>query len=325
MSKLSICTRPILDDTTKDDDFNDITPMTSTTNSKLKSLLNHPSHSTCHSTSSSMKSLLNHHPSPHSMKSSFSDSFAYLLQFDHSQNLIRQDRVYRSQYGTTVKVSELFKNFPVRFKELERNIKREFSKCMNMIQSYALASEGITFHCVNMTAVATTNTTNNTTNSITTTTTNTTNFTTTTTNTTNKNNTLSSEIGSFMYSQSTPSTTREPSTTPSFNLSQQPQQPPQQQHYSQQPQQESILHSISITSSQKLLITHGKSMKDNIVNIFSLKEFRKLVEFHVEQVEPHAIQVNGYISRQDASCGRSSSDRQFLYINKRRYTFEIVA
>ena len=42
------------------------------------------------------------------------------------------------QHGTTVAVSTLFKPLPVRRKELERNIKREFNKALNMLYAYAL-------------------------------------------------------------------------------------------------------------------------------------------------------------------------------------------
>ena len=44
----------------------------------------------------------------------------------------------RSQRGTTVAVSGLFKPLPVRRKELERNVKREFGKALTLLHAYAL-------------------------------------------------------------------------------------------------------------------------------------------------------------------------------------------
>lgn len=51
--------------------------------------------------------------------------------------------VVAAQKGTTVTVSDLFYNLPVRRKELERNIKREYGKVLSLLQAYACISVGV--------------------------------------------------------------------------------------------------------------------------------------------------------------------------------------
>ena len=155
------------------------------------------------------------------------DSMATLLFFDKGNALTSQETVPRSKTGTSIKVSDLFKTYPVRYKEFEKNIKREYAKCVSIIQGYALSSEGVTFIC---------------------------------------NNKMSNK-----------------------------------------------------ENNQKVLVTHGKSLKDNIVTIFSLKEFNKLTEMNFQQDTPHYIRINGYISKPEKGCGRSSNERQFIFVNKRRF------
>lgn len=69
------------------------------------------------------------------------------MVFDTQAKIKSQQQVPRKQ-GTTVCVNNLFHPFPVRQQELKRNAKREFAKCIHMIQSYALISDGIRFLCV---------------------------------------------------------------------------------------------------------------------------------------------------------------------------------
>lgn len=45
--------------------------------------------------------------------------------------------------GTTVSVEELFYNLPVRKRELEKNIKREYKKVLDVLQAYACISTGV--------------------------------------------------------------------------------------------------------------------------------------------------------------------------------------
>lgn len=47
------------------------------------------------------------------------------------------------QRGTSVKVEGLFGPLPVRRKELEKNLRREFGKAVELVQAYALVSTGV--------------------------------------------------------------------------------------------------------------------------------------------------------------------------------------
>jgi len=48
--------------------------------------------------------------------------------------------VVACQKGTTVAVENLFMNLPVRRRELEKNIKREYGKVLGVLQAYACIS-----------------------------------------------------------------------------------------------------------------------------------------------------------------------------------------
>ncbi|KAF9959538.1 hypothetical protein BGZ65_000298 [Modicella reniformis] len=50
--------------------------------------------------------------------------------------------------GTIVKISNLFEGMPVRRSELVKNIKREYSKCLGLIQAYGLISTNVRISCV---------------------------------------------------------------------------------------------------------------------------------------------------------------------------------
>lgn len=58
------------------------------------------------------------------------------LDFDVSGKLATS-QVVASQQGTTVVVEGLFSNLPVRRRELEKNIKREYGKVLGILQAYA--------------------------------------------------------------------------------------------------------------------------------------------------------------------------------------------
>lgn len=66
------------------------------------------------------------------------------LEFHHSGRL-RGTQVVAAQKGTTVVVQNLFKSLPVRRKELEKNIKREYGKVLGILQAYACISTGVRF------------------------------------------------------------------------------------------------------------------------------------------------------------------------------------
>ena len=61
------------------------------------------------------------------------------LDFELSGKL-KSTQVVASQKGTTVAVEDLFINLPVRRRELEKNIKREYGKVLNVLQAYACIS-----------------------------------------------------------------------------------------------------------------------------------------------------------------------------------------
>lgn len=57
-----------------------------------------------------------------------------------------------SQKGTTVAVESLFYNLPVRRRELEKNIKREYGKVLGLLHAYACISTGVRFAVGNQAA-----------------------------------------------------------------------------------------------------------------------------------------------------------------------------
>ncbi|KAJ4364524.1 ATP-binding mismatch repair protein [Neocucurbitaria cava] len=70
------------------------------------------------------------------------------LEFEQSGKL-KGTSVVAAKQGTTVAVETLFYNLPVRRKELEKNIKREYSKVLQLLNAYACISVGIKFSVSN--------------------------------------------------------------------------------------------------------------------------------------------------------------------------------
>ncbi|XP_051877095.1 mismatch repair endonuclease PMS2 isoform X2 [Pristis pectinata] len=70
------------------------------------------------------------------------------LQFDNNGH-ISQKIPYPRQQGTTVNVQQLFNTLPVRHKEFLRNIKKEYSKMVQVLQAYCIISTGIRITCTN--------------------------------------------------------------------------------------------------------------------------------------------------------------------------------
>ncbi|KAH8681413.1 hypothetical protein BX600DRAFT_429356 [Xylariales sp. PMI_506] len=66
------------------------------------------------------------------------------LEFETSGKL-RSTSVVAAQKGTTVTVDGLFYNLPVRRRELERNIKREWNKVITILNQYACILTGVKF------------------------------------------------------------------------------------------------------------------------------------------------------------------------------------
>lgn len=66
------------------------------------------------------------------------------LEFETSGKL-KSTSIVSGQKGTTVVVENLFRNLPVRRRELERNIKREWNKVIALLNQYACIQTGVKF------------------------------------------------------------------------------------------------------------------------------------------------------------------------------------
>ncbi|KAL4820252.1 hypothetical protein BDW67DRAFT_193010 [Aspergillus spinulosporus] len=66
------------------------------------------------------------------------------LEFEQSGKL-KKTEIVAGQKGTVASVESLFKNLPVRRRELEKNIKREYGKVLNLLHAYACISTGVRF------------------------------------------------------------------------------------------------------------------------------------------------------------------------------------
>lgn len=72
------------------------------------------------------------------------------LSFDASGKLVAKVPSARS-VGTTIAVQDIFKRLPVRYKEFQRNIKREYAHLVTVVQAYGLISTGVRIICTNQT------------------------------------------------------------------------------------------------------------------------------------------------------------------------------
>ncbi|KFV61600.1 Mismatch repair endonuclease PMS2, partial [Dryobates pubescens] len=70
------------------------------------------------------------------------------LVFDHNGKITQQTPVPRPQ-GTTVNIQQLFYTLPVRHKEFQRNIKKEYAKMVQVLQAYCIVSKGVRINCTN--------------------------------------------------------------------------------------------------------------------------------------------------------------------------------
>lgn len=73
------------------------------------------------------------------------------LDFEVSGKL-KSTQVVASQKGTTVAVEDIFRNLPVRRRELEKNIRREYAKALGILQAYACISTQARLSVSNMMA-----------------------------------------------------------------------------------------------------------------------------------------------------------------------------
>ena len=70
------------------------------------------------------------------------------LAYDEHGELSSEMMTARS-VGTTVSVRDLFHSLPVRRKEFEKNLKRDYGRLVCLLQSYALICTGVRFVCTN--------------------------------------------------------------------------------------------------------------------------------------------------------------------------------
>ncbi|NXK34937.1 PMS2 endonuclease, partial [Piprites chloris] len=70
------------------------------------------------------------------------------LVFDHNGKITQRAPLPRQQ-GTTVSVQQLFYTLPVRHKEFQRNIKKEYAKMVQLLQAYCIVSKGVRINCTN--------------------------------------------------------------------------------------------------------------------------------------------------------------------------------
>lgn len=73
------------------------------------------------------------------------------LVFDARGQLLSQAAAPRAT-GTTIAVRDLFKHLPVRHREFQRSLKREYGKLVSLLQAYALIATGVRLVCTNHTA-----------------------------------------------------------------------------------------------------------------------------------------------------------------------------
>ncbi|NXA07107.1 PMS2 endonuclease, partial [Sapayoa aenigma] len=70
------------------------------------------------------------------------------LVFDHNGKITQKTPLPRQQ-GTTVSVQQLFYTLPVRHKEFQRNIKKEYAKMVQLLQGYCIVARGVRINCTN--------------------------------------------------------------------------------------------------------------------------------------------------------------------------------
>ncbi|RUS82088.1 hypothetical protein EGW08_010165, partial [Elysia chlorotica] len=78
-------------------------------------------------------------------------SVATRLEFDQDGKITSKKSAPR-QIGTTVQVQNIFHTLPVRHKEFQKNIKREFAKLIQVLNAYCIVNTGVRISCSNVTA-----------------------------------------------------------------------------------------------------------------------------------------------------------------------------
>ena len=72
------------------------------------------------------------------------------LSYDSMGNLVEQKQIIGGLQGTSIVVSDIFHNLPVRRKHLEKNIKKEYAKAVNGLLCYLLINPAIRFTIYNL-------------------------------------------------------------------------------------------------------------------------------------------------------------------------------
>ncbi|KAF1567795.1 Mismatch repair endonuclease PMS2, partial [Eudyptes schlegeli] len=161
------------------------------------------------------------------------------LVFDHNGK-ITQKIPFPRQQGTTVNIQQLFYTLPVRHKEFQRNIKKEYAKMVQILQAYCIVSKGVRINCTNQ---------------------------------------VGQGKKSFVVS-----TTGSPSLKENIGA------------VFGQKQLQSLMPFVQLPPNEVVCEEYGLNATDMPQNLYS---------------------VTGFISRCDHGVGRSTTDRQFFFINQR--------
>ncbi|NWR73451.1 PMS2 endonuclease, partial [Centropus unirufus] len=161
------------------------------------------------------------------------------LVFDHNGK-ITQRTPFPRQQGTTVSIQQLFYTLPVRHKEFQRNIKKEYAKMVQLLQAYCIVSQGVRINCTN-------------------------------------------QVGQGKKS-SVVSTTGSPSVKENIGA------------VFGQKQLQSLISFVQLPPNEAVCEEYGLNTTDMPQNLYS---------------------ITGFISRCDHGVGRSTTDRQFFFINHR--------
>ncbi|XP_030610328.1 mismatch repair endonuclease PMS2 [Archocentrus centrarchus] len=161
------------------------------------------------------------------------------LVFDHKGHLV-QKTPHPRQQGTTVSLQQLFCTLPVRHKEFQRNIKKEYAKMIHVLQSYCIISTGVRITCSNQ-------------------------------NGQGKRSTVLGTSGS-------------------------------------QSMRDNIGAIFGPKQLQSLLPFQQASPTENVIEEYGLKD---------ADLPKQLFSITGFVSRGDHGIGRSSTDRQFFFINDR--------
>ncbi|KAM6379192.1 mismatch repair endonuclease PMS2 isoform 1-T1 [Pluvialis apricaria] len=161
------------------------------------------------------------------------------LAFDHNGK-ITQKTPFPRQQGMTVNIQQLFYTLPVRHKEFQRNIKKEYAKMVQILQAYCIISKGVRINCTN-------------------------------------------QVGQGKKS-SVVSTTGSPNLKENIGA------------VFGQKQLQSIIPFVQLPPNEAVCEEYGLNATDMPQNLYS---------------------ITGFISRCDHGVGRSTTDRQFFFINQR--------